>query len=526
MWQPAPTFGSAGHVETSFGHDAGDMDVALQTDGKIVVGGFASNGNYEDWKLGRYNTDGSIDTTFGLSGFATHDFGESNRINTIAIQSDGKIVVAGSNGNVSNFWTVGRYNNDGTLDTSFATNGIASISVPLNGAHVNIGEVAIQPDGKIVTVGYNGAASLNGSDVTVVRQNLDGSLDTSFGNNGIALFRYDGSVNDNMRSVAIQPDGKILVFGDYAFGGPGQPLVVRVNSNGTLDTTFGNGGYITEQIGWFAGGAKVALQGDGKIVIMGSYLSSPGVNAVPYFVRYNPDGTHDTSFGSGGFVLNPFNSTNNNTGSIIIQSDGKILFGGNEGNIAAIRRLNADGSVDLTFADNGSLLDSWIGGLNVYPGTNGTLIGIGWQCASFCDWGLAEYGDVTITPTPTATSVPTCPWSGIRQPINSDGSSIFKLGSTIPTKLQLTGSCSSQTSATITLYVAKITNDIVGTVMEAVSTSAADSGNTFRYDASSAQYIFNLGTKSLTTGTYQLSIYYGGTNVTGSLLGTVNISLK
>ena len=123
-------------------------------------------------------------------------------------------------------------------------------------------------------------------------------------------------------------------------------------------------------------------------------------------------------------------------------------------------------------------------------------------------------------------SSPTCSWSGFLQPINTDGSSIFKQKSTVNVKAQLTGSCTGQTNATITLYVAKITDNVVGTVMEAESNSQADTGNTFHYDATNDQYLFHLGTKNLTTGTYQLSVYYGGTNITGSLLGTVNISLK
>jgi hypothetical protein len=117
-------------------------------------------------------------------------------------------------------------------------------------------------------------------------------------------------------------------------------------------------------------------------------------------------------------------------------------------------------------------------------------------------------------------------WSGFLQPINADGSSIFKQRSTVPVKFQLVGNSAGITNAVANLYIAKIDNNIEGTEMEAVSTSAADSGNTFRYDSTAQQYIFNLGTKSLTTGTYILLVYVGGNNKTGVLQGEINISLK
>jgi hypothetical protein len=117
-------------------------------------------------------------------------------------------------------------------------------------------------------------------------------------------------------------------------------------------------------------------------------------------------------------------------------------------------------------------------------------------------------------------------WSGFLQPINADGSSIFKLGSTVPVKFQLTGASAGISNAVAKLYIAKIDNGIDGTDVEAVSTATADSGNTFRYDSTSQQYIFNLGTKGLTTGTYRLKVYIGGDNTTGVLQGEVIISLK
>jgi hypothetical protein len=113
-------------------------------------------------------------------------------------------------------------------------------------------------------------------------------------------------------------------------------------------------------------------------------------------------------------------------------------------------------------------------------------------------------------------------WSGVLQPINADSTSIFKLGSTIPVKFQLTGTCAGNPGLTAQIFLAQISNSVVGTEMEATSTSAADSGNTFRYDAGADQYIYNLATKPLAVGTWQIRIDLGD----GVLNRVVNISLK
>ncbi len=130
------------------------------------------------------------------------------------------------------------------------------------------------------------------------------------------------------------------------------------------------------------------------------------------------------------------------------------------------------------------------------------------------------------TATKSATYGVTCANSGILQPINADGSSILKLGRTVPIKQQLQGACAGLGTAQLTVYLVQVSSSVTGTQVEAVSTSSADSGNTMRYDPTSGQYLFNLGTGSLTAGTYQLAIYIGGTNTTGVLLNSVQFSLQ
>ena len=156
---------------------------------------------------------------------------------------------------------------------------------------------------------------------------------------------------------------------------------------------------------------------------------------------------------------------------------------------------------------------------------------VSYQSAGTCKLDANQSGNSNYNAAPQVqqsftVKAPAITWSGFLQPINTDGSSIFKLGRTVPIKFQLTGASAGISNLQAKLYVSKVDNNIDGTDVEAISTAAADSGNTFRYDPTSHQYIFNLGTSSLTTGTYKFKIYVNGDNTTGILLGTVNVSIK
>ncbi len=278
--------------------------IQIQTDGKILVGGGFSqyNGIGYSTYLVRLNSDGSIDTSFNSGGS-----GFNYVVSSIQIQTDGKILVGGYfttyNGVDCPDKTV-RLNSDGTLDTSFNSGG--------SGFNNVVSSIQIQTDGKIL-VGGN-FTQYNGVDCPdyLVRLNSDGTLDTSFNSGGSGF-------NNVVNTIQIQTDGKILVGGGFTqYNGVDCPdYLVRLNSDGTLDTSFNSGGS-----GFDSNVNTIQIQTDDKILVGGYFISYNGVDCPDCLVRLNSDGSIDTSFNSGGSGFSSFVS------SVKIQTDGKILVGG------------------------------------------------------------------------------------------------------------------------------------------------------------------------------------------------------
>ncbi|MHC4489187.1 MAG: hypothetical protein ACYSW7_08445 [Planctomycetota bacterium] len=320
---PDESFGTNGVVT----YDGGSIDwgwgMALQSDGKIVVTGFThivgSGRRDRDLLLLRYNADGSPDSSFGTNGVVTYDGGsgdEHGRV--VAIQSDGKIVVAGVNGT---HWygdvLVFRFNADGSLDKSFGTNGVVTYG---DGRKDHAWAVAIQSDGKIVVAGSRG--NYPDEDLLVLRYHADGSPDSSFGTNGV--FTYDsGGGYDCAESVAIQPDGKIVVAG---WGQQLEVLLFRYNADGSLDKSFGTDGVVAYE-GENGYCDAVAIQSDGKIVAAGgTNYRNPDEDV--WVLRYNADGSPDNSFGTNGVATYDSGSNDEYAEAVALQSDGSIVIAG------------------------------------------------------------------------------------------------------------------------------------------------------------------------------------------------------
>ena len=273
-------FGNGGIVITDFGYWESAYAMALQADGKIVVAGeqrpsqeqtiFPTGAlNPKDIALSRYNSDGSLDTTFGAEGRVVTDFGGMELASAIAIQLDGKIVVAGG---LIPFWktrgVLARYNSNGSLDASFGVGGRAP-----DVAAARFYAVGIQPDGRIVAAGGAGPAG-GGGDFALSRFNADGSVDTSFGSGGLVTTHFSGE--DLINKIAILADGKIIAAGnadELTYGCDGNPdfALARYNSDGSLDMSFGNAGkLVTDFVGFQDRAEDVVIQTDGKIVVAGS----------------------------------------------------------------------------------------------------------------------------------------------------------------------------------------------------------------------------------------------------------------
>jgi len=367
------TFGIAGKVSTNLGGDEDEgYSVAIQNDGKIVVAGSTtSNGSIYDCALVRYNTDGTLDINFGPGGKIIVDFGSDfEDFRSVVIQSDGKIVVVGyslqgTGSTANNDIILARFLSDGTLDNTFGTGG--KVISDFGGGNTDEGyAVAIQNDGKIVVAGesnVNGVFDGVGVwlDMAVVRYNSNGTLDNTFGTSGIGTTDFGFSQNEYAKSIAIQSDGKIVIAGNVANVSPTYMdfAVARFNSDGTLDNSFDTDGQVTTDFlirDDYA--SSICLQSDGKIVVAG-YAEHASYQYYFALARYNSDGTLDINFGTGGKVTTAIGTYSNRGNSAAIQSDGKLVVGGSGYilgiNSFALIRYNTNGTLDNTFDADGKV---------------------------------------------------------------------------------------------------------------------------------------------------------------------------
>jgi uncharacterized delta-60 repeat protein len=344
-----PTFGAgAGYVLGSSSNPDGANAIAVQSDGKIVTAGTSAN----NFLITRYNADGSLDTSFGSGGYTTTLFNRSttDMAEAVAIQSDGKILAGGEGATKqgATYFALARYNPNGTLDTTFGSNG--EVQTTLAGS---IWSIAVQADGKILVAG-----AITSGDAALVRYNANGTLDTTFGNGGELVTNIRPYSTAHADSLVIQPDGKI-VLACASYDPTIGFVAARFNADGTTDSSFGSGGEVSTHVGsqgdTFGG---VALQADGKIVVTGSVDSGSGHLGL---VRYNADGTLDTTFGPSGNGIDivPLPSGYSEAGGgggVEVQSDGKIVASGEPGppgGVWSAVRVNSDGTLDTSYGNGG-----------------------------------------------------------------------------------------------------------------------------------------------------------------------------
>lgn len=298
-----------------------------------MVAGYSIYATQYVFALARYNTNGSLDNSFGNNGIIITAIGNDDYGRAVAIQADGKIVVTGySQGRIA----VIRYTTNGSLDASFGNNGIVLTTV---GTYDQANAVVIQPDGKIVVGGYTEIGSHN--IFMVVRYNTNGGLDASFDSDGIATTPI-GTTDDQGYALGLQTNGKIILAG-YSVENNFLPIfaLIRFNSNGSLDMSFDNDGIVTTNIVVNDRGQAVAIQADGKIVVTGTTYN--GSHDIFALARYNTNGNLDTSFDNDG-ILTTSIGIDDKANAVTIQADGKIVVAGYSDNgtqyVFAVARYN------------------------------------------------------------------------------------------------------------------------------------------------------------------------------------------
>ena len=352
------TFGGDGIVRTDLTRAEDDgYALASQSDGKIVVAGEAGLGGPNPrFAIVRYETDGSLDTSFGGGdGKVFIDFTLRDDFPyAVRVQGDGKIVVAGAaaySGPNSRF-ALARLTSSGSLDPMFGGDGTVVTDVSPSYDWAN--GMALQPNGKIVVVGSVSAGPDNGK-IGVLRYRADGSLDPGFGGDGIVLTDPTPTFDDGF-AVGVEPDGQIVVAGGAGFT---RFVMVAYGPHGSLDPTFGGDGIVfTDLTPQGRRSVRLAIQGDGAIVVAGA--AAVGPNTKFALVRYERDGSLDPSFKGDGTVITDVTSHSDVAYGVAISTDGMTVAAGLAGDggpaprAAAVRYL-ADGTRDLTFGGDGTV---------------------------------------------------------------------------------------------------------------------------------------------------------------------------
>lgn len=364
----APKWGAAGIVLTDFGGTTGRaLCSAIQSDGKVLIAGNVNNGG-NVWAIKRLNTNGTVDTSFGTSGLVTIDWGHASPAKAIALQDDGKILVAGGSGD----FEVARLDTDGALDiagfnSGGGTPGTNNLSVADGGA--SAGSIIIQASGKIVLSGKATVTADSQTEFALIRLLTDGTLDSAFGSSGLTTTKIGTGVTNCLSKA--QSTGKIIAGGTVAIAGVHYFAVARYSVDGVLDTSFGTSGITTTNFegtpsnDFFNG---LAIQSDDKVVAVGQVTI--GATYQVGLARFTAAGILDTAFNTAGQLSIGYLTNDDVEGNCVaIDGSGNIVVGGTTATdtpsdsyysfLAA--RVTTGGAVDSTFGTSG-LVVQLVGG--------------------------------------------------------------------------------------------------------------------------------------------------------------------
>lgn len=360
------TFGNGGlSIFDATGSGKGDQvhDIMALSDGKILVAGPAQNSGNQFFTVVRYNEDGTLDATFGNNGVVSFNptgfYG--NFPKEIALTNDGAYLIGGyvynPNGSPSTNYILVKLNTDGSFDANFGNNGVV-IGPSTQNPVFQISTMKIDAEGKIFAAGF-----VNDPDkAAIMKFNEDGSVDTSFGNNGVAV--YDGYEISAAEDICLQEDGKILIGGMWVGDGHNIAFFARFNANGTLDTAFGNNGGVELTVGNYYTGQSfttaIDVDKEGNVVAAGHFwVANEPLQYDIFVTRYDNNGVLDTSFGNNGInILRPTQGASNYISDMVVASDSTIYLSGRicvyytTFDFLALG-LDKNGALNANFANNG-----------------------------------------------------------------------------------------------------------------------------------------------------------------------------
>ncbi|HJQ83652.1 MAG TPA: hypothetical protein VKA21_06230 [Candidatus Binatia bacterium] len=522
---PDPSFGVAGNATADFGGFDQAFAVAIQADGKIVLAGSSVDAaNHSDFAIARFDASGMPDASFGTGGKTIVDLGGDDGAFGVAVQPDGKIVLVGATliaGN-ANFGVV-RLDGAGMLDPSFGTGGKAFVD--FDGDDTAFA-VARQSDGKIVIAGHSIDVDGNGN-FAVARLETGGLPDGQFGSGGETFVEFDGF--DQAFGVVLQADGKIVVAGTtHLENGDSDFAVARLDGVGAPDPTF-NGGTVVVDVGRFDEASAVRMQSDDKIVVAG--FASDGTTSDFAVVRRLSNGTRDMAFGTNGTAVVDFGAADQAYG-LALQSDGKAVAAGittisaQNSNFAAAR-LDVGGLADGSFGMSGKASVD-LGGIDEGYATaiqaDGKIVVGGRTGPS--DGANSDFAVVRLLAvggTTTTTTVPATTSTSVGSTTSTTGTSptTSTTSTTLPPTTTTTTTMTTSTTApvpTTTGTSAPGTTSTTGVASTTTSTSAPATTSTTGASTTTAS------TSSTASSSTSTSSTPGSTSTTGSAPTTTSTS--
>ncbi len=484
---------SAGALDTAFGSAGKVLDthlagparaVAVQPDGRIIAAGSTrDSAGRSVAAVARYNADGTPDTTFDTDGFRTVSFGtRPGTFAAVSVQADGKLLLAGDDGRLAR---VVRLNADGSLDTTFDTDGMNQVSLGTSGGTFSAADAVVTAEGKFVVAGTYTPDTSAGTRAALERFNADGTRDTTFGTGGVTL---TGAAAGGLTAsaMALQADGKIVVAGSQTYGTNYFFALERYTTAGRLDASFDRDGRVTTSFPQNTSAVALQILSTGHIVVAGTGFE---------VARYTANGALDRTFGSAGKArLNPGGTSR--ASAVIVESDGKVIVAGNTNqgsnpDNAALVRLHGNGQTDLSFGNRGVLVSD-LGGSErvdaVALTAEGRLLTVGASApnANGTNFALARFntGYAKAATTTTLTASSTSPTFGqivtltarVTAPTGArpSGQIVFKVGDAVLGRANLNASGEAVLN-TVGLPggTHQVTANYAGTAVLAPSASAA-----------------------------------------------------